>query len=231
MRNAAVISTILVVFLMTGCGGGGGGSFSDTPTRMETPVNVTSINSIYSGTAQTGTEASFSLTGSDLQGNSWTGTYNLISDGTTTFEGQNVTSSRSVLTLQKLGGAPSSQVTTRYFQSVGLYKILYKIVDSFGRLISLWGWVPLPDVPFVGEGGTSAASVSDGTTALIGWKLDPDVNGNSKLTFSTVTKTSENSIVSQGDDSFYIDSLGNVYKMTVVVTTGGTTVTLAGRKN
>jgi hypothetical protein len=229
MRNATVIISMWVLFSMAGCGGGGTSATQTIPTPLRTPVNVTATKAIYSGTATTGTQASFSLTGSDLQSNSWSGSYTLISEGPTTFEGQNVTASRSTLSLQQAGGASSILVATRYFLTpIGA---MYRIVDGSGRIISVIGEASLPDVPLTGEGGTGTASVSDGTTALIGWRLDPDVNGNSKLTFSTVTRMADNSLVSLEDDSFYLDSFGNSYKMTVVVTTGGTTVTLSGNKN
>jgi hypothetical protein len=231
MRNEVLITTIWVIFLMAGCGGNGGSSSAPQtiPTPLRTPVNVTSTKAIFTGTATAGTQYSFSLTGTDLQGNSWTGSFTLISDGITTFEGQSVTASRSILTLQKLGGAPASMTTTRYFLSpIGA---MYKLVDSSGRLITVIAESPVPDVPLTGESATGTGSVSDGTTALIGWKLDPDVNGNSKLTFSIVTKAVDNSVVSLEDDSFFLDSFGNPFKLTVVSTTDGTTFTLSGNKN
>jgi len=229
MRNTTIIISMWVMFSMAGCGGGGTSATQTVPTPLRTPVNVTATKAIYSGTATTGTQASFSLTGSDLQGNSWTGSYTLISEGPTTFEGQNVTASRSTLSLQQAGGASASLPTVRYFLTpIGA---MYRIVDGSGRIISVIGEAALPDVPLTGESGTGTASVNDGTTALIGWRLDPDVNGNSKLTFSTVTRTVDNSVVSLEDDTFYLDSFGNIYKMTVVVSSGGTTVTLSGNKN
>lgn len=90
--------------------------------------------------------------------------------------------------------------------------------------------MPLPDIPRVGEGGTGTTSNSEGTTSTITWKLDPDVNGNSILSFITVTKEADNSIVAEESDSFYLDSSGNAFKMAVSVTTSGTTVTLSGNK-
>lgn len=231
MKNLAIITITWIFILLAGCGGGGD-SFSATETvrtPMRTPVDITAIKPIYTGTATSGTQTSFALTGADLKGNSWTGSYTLISDGSTTLDGQTVTSSHSILALQKIGGDPTILVTTRYFlASIG---VIYKIVDSSGKLSSSLGGVPLSDVALIGEGATVAGYYSDGTTAFIGWMLDPDLNGNSKLTFSTVTHAADHSIISLEDDSFYLDPLGSIYKMTVVVTTDGTTVTLSGNKN
>lgn len=229
MKNVALLLISVLVFLTSGCGGGGGNTNSDTPTPAGTAVNISAIKSIYTGTVTTGTQASFLLNGSDLQGNTWTGSYSVISGGVTTFETQNVTSSQSVLTIQKVNTPSSNFITSRYYLTSS--GATYKVIEGSGRTLIPIAEVALPDVPRIGEGGTGTTSNSDGTTSTITWSLDPDINGNSKLSFSTVTKAADNSIVSEEKDSFFLNSNGNIYKMTVVVSIGGTTITLSGNKN
>lgn len=227
MRITSSLLMAAMLLLTSGCGGGDATS-TDTPTPAGVAVNIATFKSIYHGTATTGSQASFSLAGSDLQGNAWTGSYTVTSDGATTFETQNVTASHCLLNIQKTNYSPTNLLTTRYYLSPG--EATYKTIDYSGRILVTIAEVPLPDIPRVGEEGTGTTSNSDGTTSTITWELDPDVNGNSILSFITVTKAADNSIVAEESDSFYLDPSGNAFKMIVIVTTSGTTVTLSGNK-
>jgi len=228
MRITSLLLTAAMLLLTSGCGGGGSATSTDTPTPAGVAVNIATFKSIYHGTATTGSQASFSLNGSDLQGNAWTGSYSVTSDGATTFETQNVTASHCLLNIQKTNYSPTTLLTTRYYLSPD--EVTYKTIDYSGRILVTIAEVPLPDIPRVGEGGACTTSNSDSTTSTITWKLDPDVNGNSILSFITVTKAADNSIVAEESDSFYLDPSGNAFKMTVTVITSGTTVTLSGNE-
>jgi hypothetical protein len=78
--------------LLVGCGGGSGATA--TQTSAGTTVSMVSVKSIFSGTAAAGTQAAFTLSGTYLQGNAYTGSFSVISDGATTFENQNVSKKR-----------------------------------------------------------------------------------------------------------------------------------------
>ena len=116
----AVLAT--VVFGMMGCGGGGGES---TPTVANT--NTYSTAKILPLTASGTT--TFTLTGSDTSGGSWSGSVQTRGDGSTVFEGQNVSKVSQIVTLSLAGSSTASSTVAiaSYYKSDGL---LYKAVYS-----------------------------------------------------------------------------------------------------
>lgn len=222
--------TILAVFFLAGCGGGGGGTgTAATPTPAGAAVSMATFKGIYYGTGTAGTQIGFTLSGSDLQGNSWTGSITTVSDGATTFESQNVTKSRSLVTLQRGSGTPVNDITSRYFLASN--SNAYKAVSSLGVTSVPTSQTILPDTIHVGDfGDFLTSSNSDGTTSTTTWKLEPDYNGNSKFTVSAVIKTGT-TVTALEDDSFYLDASGVPYKMSITSTVSGTTITMSGPKN
>ncbi len=109
-----------VAFGMAGCGGGGGAS---TPAVVNT--NTYSTAKILPLTA-TGT-TTFTLTGSDSSGGSWSGSVQMRGDGSTVFEGQNVSKVSQLVALTLAGGSTASSTVASYYKSDGL---LYKSVYS-----------------------------------------------------------------------------------------------------
>ncbi|GFO58409.1 hypothetical protein GMST_07340 [Geomonas silvestris] len=223
---AAVLLVVLVLGLF-GCGGGGGGG--GTLTATGTPVNLAAFKSVYVGAA-TGTQYSFpALVGSDSQGRSWSGSFAVIADGPTTFEAQNVTMRRTQTTVRLGSGTPVTETTTAYFlASTGLP---YKSVTSTGITYIPTIAANIPATANVGDfGDLGTYSGSDGTTETGTWSLAPGMNGNSRLSFSTVTK-SGSTIIGAEVDTFTLDSNGSVLGMEVSATVSGVTVTMAGSKN
>lgn len=122
--SVQVVKTMMLVlatvaFGMAGCGGGG----ASTPAVANT--NTYSTSKILPLTA-TGT-TTFTLTGSDTSGGSWSGSVQMRGDGSTVFEGQNVSKVSQVVTLTLAGGSTASSTVASYYKSDGL---LYKSVYS-----------------------------------------------------------------------------------------------------
>ena len=223
MKNIFMASCML---LLCACGGGGGGT---TTTPTGTSVNLTPFKNVFLGTSA-GAQYSFpALFGTDSQGRSWSGSFTVIADGATTFEAQNVTKQRSLVTLQIAGGVPVSGITTNYFLvSDGS---AYKSISSTGVTSTPISQTPLPTVVKVGDFGVlGTTSGSDGTTSTTTWSLSGEFNGSSILAMSSITKTGS-TVTATEVDSFFLDSAGVPTKIVVSVTAGGVTVSLSGSKN
>jgi hypothetical protein len=92
--------------------------------------------------------------------------------------------------------------------------------------------VHLPDTAHVGDAGSYVTlSKTDGTTDTVTWKLDPEYNGNSKLVISTTTQNASNITIALEEEIFYLDAHGTVYRIEIVSTINGVTVTLSGSKS
>jgi hypothetical protein len=109
---------------------------------------------------------------------------------------------------------------------------LYKGVDSSGATGVPISQSLFADTVLVGDfGNLWVINYSDGTSGSFTWKLVADNNGNSKLIISSIIKNANNSVISLEDDTYYLDSAGNPYRLSMTTTIGSTTVTLSGNKN
>ncbi len=211
------------VMLLTGCGSG-----TSTPTPVGTVVSLVQFKGYFVGKSAAGSQILFPLTGSDTSGNTWVGSHKIISDGTTVFENIPVTKSRIVVTLANVLNQTPSTTLSRYFTTD---ESLYKEVYSSGVTGTPLSQKTVPDIIHVGEfGNLWVVYKSDGTSESATWKLEPDINGNSKLTYSFVYKDLANVEVGTESDTFYLDSAGNPYKESVTLTTGGVTITVSGNR-
>lgn len=218
-----------MVLMLAACGGGGGGGTAGTLTPTGTSVNLTPFKNVFLGTSA-GTQYSFpTLSGTDSLGRAWSGSFTVIADGTTTFEAQNVTKRRSLVTLQLVGGTAVSSITTAYFQVAD--GAPYKSVTNTGITYTPTSQVPIPATAKVGDFGAFATlSGSDGTTTTSTWALNADYNGASILVLSSIIKTGA-TVTGTEADSFYLDATGIPTKISISATTSGVTVNLSGSKN
>ena len=222
-----VVLMVISTFMLVGCGGGGGGS-SSTPTPTGTAVSMATFKGLFYGSATPGTQISFPLSGSDSLGNSWTGSFAIVSDGPTTFESQNVTKSRVLVTLQIGAGAPVSGITSYYYLTSN--STLYKSVSSFGTIYVPTTQTVIPDTIHVGDfDNFENTTNSDGTTDSTIWRLEADYNGNTKFTLSTIERTGA-TITYTEEDTLYLDPSGNPYRLEVKLTESGITLTMSGNR-
>ena len=229
LRTLRFAAGLVSAALLFACGGGGGGATA-TPTPAGTTVSLTPLKSQLMGTAATGSQMTFNLTGSDSQKNAWSGTFTMVSDGPKSFEGQNVTSSRVTNTLTHTAtGISASETVTFYFLTSN--GSLYKEVSASGLTGTPVTQTQLPDTCKVGDTGAMwTTTQSDGTTETVTWRIDPDVNGDSRLVLTSVDKDSTNAVLSTEVDTFYLDANGNPTKYSVTVTDSGVTLTMTGSK-
>ena len=123
MKNVInLVLGILVVMMISlaGCGGGGGGATNPVVANTTSYPTSKILPSVATSTT------SFTLTGSDTSGGSWTGSMQMRGDGPTVFEGQNVTKMSQAITLTLAGGSTASSTIASYYKSDGvLYKSIY----------------------------------------------------------------------------------------------------------
>ncbi len=241
MKALTLAASLFLMLIVCGCGSNNGAP-GNIPTAMGTPVSLVKFKGYFMGYTTAGhPPISFNLTGTDTHGVAWSGTYTIISDGPTTiFENQNVTKS----SIQMVVNAPASNIfsniSTTISRNVSNNKYffasngnLYKITNALGTLSYIPTNFAMPSSPAnVGDFGNlaSLSGSSDGSTLNIAWELSPEFNGNSLMKISTITRDIFNIITTNEVDTFYLDRAGNPYKLGIVVTTGGVTVTMTGDK-
>lgn len=227
MKKLFVVLATLILLMMTSCGGGGGGSSDGTNETSE--VNLKIVKGFMYGTATAGSQMSFTLTGSDTLGNAWNCSMTIVSDGTTTFENNNVTKCRMIVTF----ASPAVSTTTSADYYLASNGVFYKTVVSTGET-----WIPstqnspIPDNAKVGDSGSlSDLTSNDGTRRTSTWKLEDASNGNYKFVVSSVDKNASSVIDSREYDTYYIDSTGNAYKFSVTIELSDRTITMTGNRN
>ena len=221
----AVLAAIFLLAVMACSGGGGEGGSSSN----ENKVNLKIFKGFWYGTAASGSQMSYNLTGSDTLGNNWNVYETIVSDGTTIFEDNNVTKRRSILSVTSPTVLTSTS-TDYYLASNGAF---LKTVRSSG-IISLPSKQNshIPDYANVGDSGKLPDVIdSDGTSRSSTWKLEHDSNGNYIFVVSSVHKNASNVIEGQEDDSFYLDFFGNPYKYSVTLKYSDRTITMSGNIN
>ena len=230
MKLIRLFCGLIAAAYIFGCGGGGGGGTPAVATPVGTTVNLATARAFQTGTAAAGSQLSFALTGSDTQGGAWSGSFTIVSDGATTFENQAVTKARSLITLTRASsGASVTASTDSYFHVSD--RSLYKTVDSLNVTGTPTSQASVPDSARVGDSGSLwSIAYSDGTSSSSTWRLDPEFNGNSKLTSSTIVKNASNAVSSTEEQTIYLDAGGTPYRLDEKVTVSGVTVSLTGSR-
>lgn len=199
-----------------------------TSTAAGTAVTLTPFNKIFHGVTA-GEALKFPLlVGADLEGQTWSGSYSMIADGTRTFQGRNLTRSREVITLQVAGGIPTISISTKYFEvaDAGIYQIVFNTGVSYLPVAQS----PLPDVAKIGDSGSLGTFAgSDTSTVTVTWELKPAFSGLATLEISSVVHAG--AMEATEIDSYLLDSTGIPTTVTLSATTMGTTVTLSGKRS
>lgn len=202
-----------------------------TPTAAGTVVSLTTVKSLLMGTGTTGSQVSANLSGSTSTGTALTGSLTLAVLGPQVLSGQSVTGSQTTLQVTN-SGATSQAVNTLYFLPNGN---LFQQTTAITGLPTVTGTptvqMTLPDSAQVGQSGDLwTIAESDGSTLFMTWRLDPDVNGNSKLSITSVSVTG-GSISDVETNTIFLNSAGTPYSFIVSDTAEGVTSTLSGNRS
>jgi hypothetical protein len=139
MKKLALV--LFASLIVAGCGGSGTGGDTGTPTAGNNTTYSTAKLFPLSSTETT----SFTLTGNDNKGGTWTGSWLLRGDGQTVYEGKNVIKTFQQIIL-KLTGSAGSVTTSSYVESYynadrSLYKAIYSGTAS-GYAIQANDFIP-----------------------------------------------------------------------------------------
>jgi hypothetical protein len=205
------------------------GGYEADLTPPGTVVSMTAFKNIYLGLTA-GESLKFpAIRGSDLSGQTWTGSYAMLADGPKWFHGQNLTRSREVVTLQIAGGIPSISISTKYFQvsDGGIYQIVFSSGVTYVPLSQ----APLPSLPKVGDCGTLGTFAgSDTSTVTVTWQLKPGFLGSSVLEVSSVMTREDNNESATEVDCYLLDSSGIPRTVSLCATGIDTTVSVSGNR-
>lgn len=208
LKNLPANSALAVaVFMLTGCGGGGGSAPSPQPTPPPTNVSTQELT-----TTQTGYSMTFSLSGSDTAGHSYSGSQSFSVIGPTTYENLSVIEKDSLFTLTQQGAGTFSSLAKQYIKASdhSLYKIYYP-ATGLTAVPTSQGF--LPATINVGDFGlASVLSYSNGNTISTNWSVSDGGNGRLKYTLTGNT----NGGLSEAD-SLFIDSTGHITGGIIIV--------------
>lgn len=223
--NVMIGVLVALVFGLTGCGGGGGGS--SAPAVANTTVYSTAKILPKDVTST----ASFTLTGSDTSGGSWTGSMQMRGDGPTVFEGQSVTKVSQIVTLTLAGGSTASSTIASYYKPDELlYKTIYS--GSVSGTAIQTNTATMPSTFKVGDfaSGPSLSLNLNGTSDSVSttYQVFDGGNGNAKVV-STLTYLVANY---SGTTEYILSPSGEILsvKMILYYPSLNKTVTLNGTR-
>jgi len=177
----SILSVSLILFLA--CGGGGGGSSTNSAVPPPTNVPTTELT-----TQATGWSAAFTISGTDTQGYSWTGSYNLSVVGPTTVNGTSVVEKDVLESLTRVNVGSISALTQEYYlpSSMNLFTVSYPDSGMTGTPTMQGNF---PSVFNVGNFGTGGIlSLSNGYTSSSNWQILD--GGNGDLIYKVTTNIS-----------------------------------------
>ncbi len=177
LGGIAVLGLITII----ATGGGGGGGTTTTTTGDTTPIAPTSYKLTPEGFYETGFSMSFSLTGADNLGYTYTGLYSIATKEPTLFTDENYyTTIEFLLRLTDNTGVSFSAISTTYCNDRN------EPILQYSEQTGIW-FEPvtihlLPETAEIGDFGSLTSWVgSDGTTMTGTWLLEEASAGLAKL--------------------------------------------------
>jgi hypothetical protein len=201
---------------MAACGGGGGDGDGDgdgsTPTD---PNKIFSLNSLQSTTP--GTIYTSQLTGSDTEGESFTGSINFAVRTQEMLNGILVTPSDLIISLSSDSTASTTVTTTGYIDTDG--NLIELIIQTTGVTCTPVTPDKLPDSIKIGDFGILSTLIcSDNTTQERNWRVEDASNGNIRIVSNGTIKNENNTFISTTDITYTIDGNGNIIGFKSVTT-------------
>ncbi len=177
-----VISLGLMTIVGTNGGGGGGGGTTTTTTGDTTPIAPTSYKLTPQGFYETGFSMSFSLTGADNLGYTYTGLYSIATKELTLFTDGNYYTTVQVLfrMTNTTTGISTSSIGTIYYNERNEPVLRYS--EQTGTWFEPVTIHLLPDTAEIGDfGSLTSWAGSDGTTMTGTWLLQEASGGLANL--------------------------------------------------
>jgi len=207
------------------CGGGGGGGSSET-----TDPNL-AFQVFPSSFFAPSYSESYTLTGSDTDGNDYTATASLKTGAQTTFQGEAAIPVEFLFRFTNAATQASIIANfTNYFSPSSHSRFIgsFSITDGTTGLPS--AQMTLPTTARVGDfGSIGTIAYDDGTTEVLSWELHSTSNASrANLILSSVYKDAFGDTTGTEDDTYEIDANGVRHRLTVRYTDADRTINLAG---
>ena len=225
MKRLALL--FIALLALAGCGSGDSGGGTSTPAVVNTTTFSTA--KMFPMTATPAT--SFTLSGSDNAGGTWSGSWQLRGDGQTVYEGQNLIKTTQQIQLALKGGSSSASTVVSYYKpDYSLYKAVYSGSTSGYAVQTNSFTAPLSYK--IGDviTGPALTSYINGVTEhqTTTYQVTDGGNGNAKVT-TTVAYTSG---FSTATTELVISPAGDLLSLKMVINYPnlGKTVTLYGTR-
>ena len=218
LLNYAIFAVIL---FLTGCSGDEDSSGTGTPASQSTTYTLFNLES-----AKSGESLSFDITGNDTDGNSFTGIFFFADGGQTTFNNATVIQTDILITATVNNAAVVTTSVVQY--SDPITRALLAFDD--GRFCTATVVAALPATAELGDfGSLGTRTCDDGSTEYANWFLVASTGGNAELTFSFYEEDQFCNLESDEEQTFTIDTNGNVISYNATVReAGGYVLTFGG---
>jgi hypothetical protein len=218
VRYTRSLAGVLLVLLVSACGGGGGESFSSTPTDPDQSFSLSLFNSTKPGLVY-----ATNLTGSDTNGNSFVGSFSVANRAQEMLGGSLVTPQDALLYLDS--GTQSLTVTaTNYTDDSGLF--VFMEVQTTGLECTPVSPDSLPSSVKIGDSGVRSPQIcNDNTTTEVNWRVEDAGNGNIDFIETDTDKDQSNTILQVTEVAYTLDGAGEIVRFTSssrIVATGYT---------
>lgn len=206
LRRDEVIKQLCLAFgvlAVSACGGGGGGGGA-TPTSQDAVFDLTGMQSTEQGTIY-----STALTGSDSEGNTYTGTLSLANRAKVMLGGILVTPTDALISLTSNTGYSVTVTSTSNVDASG--NLISTVVQTSGQECVPVSPDRMPTTAKIGDFGILSTMVcNDATTTERNWRAEDAGNGNLNIVSSSVVKDQFNAAVSNTDITVTINTAGTV---------------------
>ena len=210
------LALAIVVFTLAACGGGGGGGggggSDDSPFVPTDPNQIFSLSKFL--TTSIGTVYSTQLTGSDSNGNTYSGSLAKANRAQEMYGGVLTTPGDIIISLT--GGGSSITVTsTGYIDSSG--NTIAVVVQTTGLICTPVFPDSLPSSFKIGDFGILAdLNCDDNTTQSQNWRVEDAGNGNVNLITSATLRDQFNNITVTVDITYTINGSGDIVFIKIV---------------
>ena len=234
MFNKFLIVMMISALSLYGCGGGGSGS--GTTTVTDTPTDTSLVFSIFAPEYLGGSySVSYSLAGSDTNGDTYTATQTVQSGSTTKYlfkEVKEIIVSTSITNTST--GSPLINMQDKKYFTFGLnnsdlkYYASKIIIDEATYDVRTITNEVIPLTATIGDSGTVGNYTRAGTSFTQSWELTDGFNGKAILVVTTVPDDTSSDLYPTMIEKLLISQDGTVsgYELIITEHPDGKTITL-----
>jgi len=206
------LGSLLLLSVLSACGGGGGGTDTDDNGNTGTPTDPGTDFALIPSDYLTDYQASIGISGEDNKGNTYSGIFTERTGGTVTFLGETATEVLTNVTFQGSQGAYAIADSTSYFSADR--RLLGQTSDGGIETVSATGVTALPVTARIGDSGQLGVYTDNqGDEVTTTWKLDDGYDGRAWVVFESKNFDGLGDVESETVFSFLVQPDGTRLKM------------------